>query len=145
MPQELKIDPANEKLNAHNHMKACPYCGAEYPDDTLVCPIDQTPISPEPAAPKSISARPNVLPRAEFEFAELTPAQRQLDLVTLVRCGTLMSADLLVSRLRAAGIEAFIPDQSVVQAMGFNLNAVGYVRVQVSPDDYDAAKALLSE
>ena len=126
-------------------MKACPYCGAEYPDDTRVCPIDQTPISPEPAAPKSVSARPKVLPRAEFEFAELTAAQRQLDLVTLVRCGTLMSADLLVSRLRAAGIEAFIPDQSVVQAMGFNLNAVGYVRVQVSPDDYDAAKALLSE
>jgi len=142
---ELKIDPANEKLNAPNNMKACPYCGAEYLDDTLVCPIDQTPISPEPAAPKPVSARPPILPRAEFEFAELTPAQRQLDLVTLVRCGTLVSADLIVSRLRAAGIEAFIPDQSVVQAMGFNLNAVGYVRVQVSPDDYDAAKALLAE
>ena len=56
-----------------------------------------------------------------------------------------MSADLIVSRLQAAGIEAFIPDQSVVQAMGFNLNAVGYVRVQVTPADYDAAKALLSE
>ena len=126
-------------------MKACPYCGAEYPDDTLACPIDQTPMSPEPAAPKPASAPVADLPRAEFEFAALTEAQRQQDLVTLTRCGTLMAADLIVSRLQAAGIEAFIPDQSVVQAMGFNLNAVGYVRVQVTPADYDAAKALLSE
>ena len=126
-------------------MKACPYCGAEYPDDTLACPIDQPPMSPEPAAPKPASAPVADWPRAEFEFAALTEAQRQQDLVTLTRCGTLLSADLIVSRLQAAGIEAFIPDQSVVQAMGFNLNAVGYVRVQVTPATYDAAKALLSE
>jgi len=24
-------------------MKKCPYCGAEYPDDLFVCPVDQTP------------------------------------------------------------------------------------------------------
>jgi hypothetical protein len=24
-------------------MKKCPYCGAEYPDDLVVCPVDQTP------------------------------------------------------------------------------------------------------
>lgn len=67
-----------------------------------------------------------------------------MDLVTLVRCGTLLSADLISTRLRAAGIETFIPDQSVVQAMGFNLNSVGYVRVQISPADYDAAKEIIS-
>jgi len=24
-------------------MKKCPYCGSDYPDDLLVCPVDQTP------------------------------------------------------------------------------------------------------
>jgi hypothetical protein len=27
-------------------MKTCPYCGKEYPDDAVVCAIDQTPLSP---------------------------------------------------------------------------------------------------
>jgi hypothetical protein len=26
-------------------MKKCSYCGAEYPDDAVVCPIDQTPFA----------------------------------------------------------------------------------------------------
>ncbi len=67
-----------------------------------------------------------------------------MDLVTLVRCGSLISADLIASRLRAEGIETFIPDQSLVQTMGYNLNAVGYVRVQVSPTDYDRARDIIS-
>jgi hypothetical protein len=27
-------------------MKTCPYCGKEYPDDAVVCAIDQTPLTP---------------------------------------------------------------------------------------------------
>ena len=68
----------------------------------------------------------------------------QMDLVTLVRCGTLMSADLIASKLRAGGIESFIPDQSLAQTMGFNLGSVGFVRVQVSPADYEQAKNIIS-
>jgi hypothetical protein len=52
---------------------------------------------------------------------------------------------MLVSRLRAAAIEAFIPDQCLMQTIGFNLNTFGYVRVQVTPKDYERAKALLEQ
>lgn len=45
----------------------------------------------------------------------------------------------------AAGIVAFIPDESLMQTIGFNLNTFGYVRVQVTPEDYDTAKTVLSE
>jgi len=64
--------------------------------------------------------------------------------VTLVTCGTLLSADMVVCKLRAAGVEAFIPDKMVMQTVAFNFNTFGYVRVQVSPKDYNAAKAVLS-
>jgi cell division septation protein DedD len=128
-------------------MKTCSYCGASYPDDTQECPIDQTPLAAKPAAAATATGSPpaSETPRAEFEFAPLSAAQRQQDWVTLVSCGTLISADLVVSRLRAAGIDAFIPDENLMQSIGFNLNTFGFVRVQVTPDDYDQAKGLLSE
>lgn len=66
-----------------------------------------------------------------------------MDLVTLVRCRTLPEADLVVSELSSVGIEAFIPDEFLSQAMAWNLNAFGYVRVQISPKDYQAAKEFL--
>jgi len=51
---------------------------------------------------------------------------------------------LVVCKLRAAGVEAFIPDKFLMQTVGFNFNTFGYVRVQVAPKDYDTAKAVLS-
>ncbi len=63
---------------------------------------------------------------------------------TLVKCRTLTEADLVVSRLDAAGITTFLPDEFVMQAISWNLNTYGYVRVQVSPKDYEQAKELLS-
>ena len=65
------------------------------------------------------------------------------DLVVLTRCRTLLEAELIVSRLDAAGIYAFIPDQFLMQAVTWNLNTYGYVRIQVSPKDYAAAKEFL--
>ena len=67
------------------------------------------------------------------------------DLVNLLTCRTLEEADLLVAQLETAGIPAFIPDQFLLQNVGFNLNTYGYVRIQVSPKDYEAAKELLSD
>ena len=61
----------------------------------------------------------------------------------LTRCRTLMEAEMLVSRLDSTGIYAFIPDQFLMQAVTWNLNTYGYVRVQVSPKDYAAAKEFL--
>lgn len=119
-------------------MKRCSYCGRENSDDVLYCRECGTEFeSPaEPAPPKPM--------RPEYTFAPLTEAERQQDVVTLVACGTLMAADTVVSRLRAEGIEAFIPDEGLMQAVGWNFNTYGYVRVQVAPKDYDAARELLA-
>ena len=123
-------------------MKKCDYCGAEYPDEVDQCPIDHTSLAGRPS-PETRRTASQPEPRPEFEFTPLTAEDRQQDFVTLVRCGTLISADLVVSRLSAAGIGAFIPDEHLMQTIAFNLNTFGYVRVQVAPGDYDKARALL--
>ncbi len=38
-------------------MKKCSYCGAEYPDDSVVCPVDQTELSGEPIAAITIKRK----------------------------------------------------------------------------------------
>ena len=123
-------------------MKKCSYCGAEYPDDAVMCAIDHTPFeSPnEPSTPL-----PPELKRPKYDFAPLSEGDRQKDLVTLMACRTLGEADMVVSRLRAAGIEAFLPDESLMQVIALNLNTYGYVRVQIAPKDYDEARDLLAE
>lgn len=122
-------------------MKKCSYCGAEYPDDAVMCAIDQTPFErpSEPPPPEPKPAKP-----AEYDFVPLSEVNEHLDLVTLVQCGTLVAADQVVARLRAAGIETFLPDEFLMQSVGWNFNTFGYVRVQVAPKDYDSAKNLLT-
>lgn len=66
------------------------------------------------------------------------------DLVTLATCEKLAEADLVRSKLDAAGIPAFIPDEKLMQNIAFNLNTFGYVRVQVRRQNYAEAKELLS-
>ena len=61
-----------------------------------------------------------------------------------MRCRTLIEAEMIASRLDAAGIYTFIPDQSLMQAIGWNFNTYGFVRIQVSPKDYAEAKEFLS-
>jgi len=79
-----------------------------------------------------------------MEFEPLAAEDRKNDLATLIRCRTLLEADMIVARLESANIPAFIPDEFLMQAISWNVNTYGYVRVQVSPDDYDAAKEFLS-
>ena len=127
-------------------MKKCSYCGAEYPNDAVMCAIDHTRFecpSEPPLPPETIRTEPEPK-RPEYDFAPLSEAVKQKDLVTVVSCRTLMEADMVVSRLQAAGIYAFLPDVSLMQVVGWNFNTYGYVRVQIAPKDYDAARDLLA-
>jgi len=120
-------------------MKQCSYCGRDNADDALFCRECGTelerPSEPPPPEPQ----------RPEYEFMPPSAADRTKDLVTLISCRTLVAADMIASRLRAAGIESFLPDESLMQVIGWNLNTYGYVRVQIAPKDYDAARDLLTE
>ena len=128
-------------------MKNCAYCGKENDDDAVSCrecgteefkglPPVEKPV--EPVTPEQEVASPRL------EFMTPTPQEMRMDLVNLIRCRTLGEADLLVAQLETAGIPALIPDQFLMQNVGFNLNTYGYVRIQVSPKDYEAAREFLS-
>ena len=123
-------------------MKKCAYCGRENDEGAVNCsecgtelvqgsPTQPTP-EPEPAPPK-------------YRIRPLSPEEEKLDLVTIVTCQTLFDADMVVSELEAAGITALIPDEFAAEAMAYGLNALGYVRVQVSPRDYEAAKDVIED
>jgi hypothetical protein len=108
-------------------MKKCSYCGRENPDNAVNC-----------------------FECGTDEFESNAPAQAEKnddldELVTLTTCQKLADADLIRAKLDAAGIEAFIPDEHLMQNIGFNLNTYGYVRVQVRRQDYASAKELLPE
>ena len=128
-------------------MKNCPYCGKENDDDASYCRECGTnefavPQPVESATDGAASTEQTSL--SESDFLTPTPQEMQQTLVNLIRCRTLGEADLMVAQLEAGGIPAFIPDQFLMQNVGFNLNTYGYVRIQVSPKDYEAAKELLS-
>ena len=127
-------------------MKNCAYCGKENDDDAVCCRECGTDGFKKPASadkpPEPVTPEPE-FESTRLEFLTPTPQEMDMSVVNLARCRTLGEADLLVAQLEAAGIPAFIPDQFLMQNIGFNVNTYGYVRIQVSPKDYEAAKALL--
>ena len=134
--QGSSADPANARPNnvqpttcwpSYHTMKKCTYCGQESADDAVNC---------------------SGCGLEEFEADQPAPPEKlddQEELVTLISCQKLIDADLVATKLGSAGIETFIPDQYLMQTIGFNLNTYGYVRVQVRRKDYANAKDLLEK
>jgi ribosomal protein L40E len=105
-------------------MKECAYCGGKNEDDAVHCSSCGT---------------------EEFKTdapVETPKLEEQEEFVTVCSCQRLTDADMIVGRLEAAGIETFVPDEFLMQTIGFNLNTYGYVRVQVRRKDYASAKEL---
>ena len=47
-------------------MNTCSYCGAKYPDEVVVCPIDHTRMVEEPASPDKKQSSVSAIPYALF-------------------------------------------------------------------------------
>ena len=126
--------------------KVCSYCGRENEPNATCCRECGTQRFQPPRSESSSVVLKTAPPtRGEREFRKLTPEETKLDLVTLLTCRNLLEADMVVGQLASVGISAFIPDESLMQAVSWNVNAFGYVRVQISPDDYEPATAFLRE
>lgn len=83
--------------------------------------------------------------KAQYKIGQLPAEVNDQEWVTLVSCGTMLEADFLRARLESEGMPVFIPDENLMTAAGWALNAYGYIRVQVKPADYDSARAFLCE
>ena len=127
-------------------MKVCKYCGRENDDEAVHCRECGTQEFKTPASKTAPPELPDTLPESaepNGQFRELTPEEMKMDFVTLMTCRTVLEADMIVGQLGSAGIPAFIPDEFLSQAVSWNLNTYDYVRVQVSPKDYESAKEFL--
>jgi hypothetical protein len=123
-------------------MKTCSYCGRENDEHATHCLECATEFVEVTSPPQATEPGPT---RPKYKILPLSPEQAKLDLVTIVNCETLFEADVVVSELEATGITAVIPDEFVAEAFAYGLNALGYVRVQVAPKDYEAAKDVIED
>jgi hypothetical protein len=145
-PMGTAPEPAEPEVGTSHLPKVCDYCGRENLSEAVYCrecgTALKSPVNKKLKAPE-IPPRITASDPVRWKFKELTAAEKKLDLVTLLTCRTLVEADVIVGQLASGGVDAFIPDEFLAQAMSWNLNAFGYVRVQVSPGDYERAKTLL--
>jgi hypothetical protein len=65
-------------------------------------------------------------------------------LITVASCKSLVEADLIVSRLHAAEIPAFLPDESLTVAAWAPVDKFGAIRIQVPTRFLDSATLLLT-
>ncbi len=110
-------------------MKTCDYCGRKNSDEVVCC---------------SGCGRNDVF-KADAP-PELPKLDAQDEFVTLATCQNLPAADQMVTCLDAAGIEAFVPDESLMQWLPFFYTITfGFIRVQVRRKDLSRAQELLSD
>jgi hypothetical protein len=126
-------------------VKICVDCGEANEDDATICrECHGNSFKSEPKSPgvlKNLAAI-EFQPLAS-EFEPLDPKNMDKMWVTLIRCQTLPAADAIAMELRAANIPVFLPDEYAMQALSININAYGWVRVQVPPSEYQNARELL--
>ena len=108
-------------------------------EDAVACADCRgTSFKPGPADVESADPK-----RSQFVFEPLDEKNLDKDWVTLVRCENLPAADAVAMLLRAEKIPVFIPDEYTMQALSINVNAYGFVRVQVPPSEYQNAREIL--
>jgi len=111
-------------------MKKCPYCGCEKPDATAIC---------SGCGQKESQIG---IPDSENNFTNG-------DWVFLINCPKIPYAELILSKLETADIEAFIPSVEEFEKAGpdfdFNFGEDGLVWIYVHLADYPAAKKFLPE
>ena len=112
----------------------CPNCGKNLWFVKDVCPFCKQAIA-STAESRSATSAP--------VGSENDPASGEA-FVTLTKCGTLGEADALRAQLATAGIEAVIPDETMLQTVAWPMSTYGYVRVQVRSADHLAAKEFVS-
>jgi len=111
-------------------MKKCPYCGRENSDNATIC---------------------SGCGHEEFQVG--TPDSEDnfsnRDWVFLINCPKVPYAELILSKLKVAGIEAFVPGIEQFEKAGpdfdFNVGEDGLVWIYVHLADYPAAKKFLPE
>jgi hypothetical protein len=95
------------------------------------------------AAPKAGDPLPE--PANEAEFGEGGEGEVELrELVTIRSFWYLAEAELAKGLLESAGIHSLLFDENIV-SMGWYANAVGGVKLQVAPEDAEAANEILSQ
>jgi|SRR5678809_676642 hypothetical protein len=124
-------------------MKLCTYCGRENEDAAVACRECGAGEFKDAASEERPATESESLPLSALDFVPLAPEEMQMRFVTLLKCRTLLEADMIVGQLDSAGINAFIPDEFLMQSVAWHLNTYGFVRVQVPPAQYEAAKAFL--
>ena len=116
----------------------CPRCGNSLWFVKDVCSFCKSALGPPPRA---ASKAPQPLDLS----AEADPVPPDGgDLVTLVKCATLGEADAIRTQLEASDITSFLPDEALMQTIAWNVNAYGFIRVQVGSQDYQAAQEVLA-
>jgi len=143
-PQSDGAESSESDLVVSDTATICAWCGRENAAGSVTCyecgsSLKRPKAKPE-KQPKAADRNP---PR--WQFRTLTADEMKLDLVTLLTCRSIVEADVVAGQLEGIGISAFIPDEFVAQVMAWNINGLGYVRVQVSPGDYERAKDFLLE